>query len=274
MPYVIISYGKLPKGWRREIDRSPSLEGLSRYFLFYKRYEVAISLFFHILKRDEAERGAVDAVTEPSSVSRPVGENMSEMSVTRFTTNLHSFHAVGGVAEIYYEVGRNRLREGRPSASGIILVGRKKEGLTGSNIDIDAGAEFMVVFISEGALGGVVLCDFILQGREPRFEFSVRGTFIYLLRLSRYRWVATLGSEAEESGIDVAISSRVLIKIVLVIVFGGIEIFDGKDFNSEGHFIFFLQGFEAPSDDRELLGRGEIYAGAILRADVVTLAIE
>ena len=54
-------------------------------------------------------------------------------------------------------------RESRPAAAGVELVGREEKGRAVGDVDIDAFAEFIVVFVDERSLRGAVLSHLPLQ---------------------------------------------------------------------------------------------------------------
>src|ERR1041385_5596903 len=58
-----------------------ALRGLAR---FEERLVLPVALFDQVLGRDKPERGRVDAVAEPASVGRAIGENMPQMGIAAF----------------------------------------------------------------------------------------------------------------------------------------------------------------------------------------------
>ncbi len=81
-------------------------------------------------------------------------------------------------------------------------------------------------------------------------------------------------SFAEQSRVDVAVSARIFVKIVLMIFFGRIEVGDCLMLNCRTVSDLFAETFERGADCLGICLIGLIYTGAVLGADIVSLSVE
>lgn len=160
--------------------------------------------------------------------------------------------------------------EGRPSTTRVEFIGGEEEGFACGDVYIDARTKLVVVFIGEGTLSGSVLRDLILDFGELRFERICGRTLIFVLRGVGIGFA----SFGKEGGSNVAISSRIFVQIVLVIVLSCIEIAERFDFNNniftDGLCQLGALGYEIGAN----VGVGVVDAGAVLCADVASLAVD
>lgn len=167
-------------------------------------------------------------------------------------------------------MGINGFGECGPSTTGIEFVGGEEEGFACGDVYIDARTKLVVVFIGEGTFGSSVLRDLILDFGELRFERICGRTLIFVLRGIGIGFA----SFGKEGGSNVAISSRIFVQIVLVIILGCIEIAERFDFYchilADGLCQLGALGYEEGTS----VGVGVVDTGAILCTDVATLAID
>ena len=128
----------------------------------------------------------------------------------------------------------------------------------------------MVVFIGEGTFGGSVLRDLILDFGELRFERICGGTLIFTLRGVGIGFA----SFCKEGGSNVAISSRIFVQIVLVIILSCIEIAQRFDFYCHIFTNGLCQLGAFGYEERTSVGIGVVNPSAILCADVATLSVD
>lgn len=162
------------------------------------------------------------------------------------------------------------LGEGRPSTTGVKLVGGEEEGFASGDVYIDARTKLVVVFIGEGTFGGSVLRDLILDFGELRFERICGRTLIFVLRGVGIGF-ACFG---KEGGSNVAISTRIFVQIILVIILGCIEIAERFDFYCHILADGLCQLGAFGNEEGTSVGVGVVDASAILCADVSSLAID
>ena len=192
------------------------------------------------------------------------------MSIALVAAHLDALHAVGRVFDILQKMGIYGLGECGPSTTGVKFVGGEEEGFACGDVYIDARTKLVVVFIGERTFSGSVLRDLILQFSEFRFERICGRTLVFALRGVGIGFA----SFGKEGGSNVAISSRILVQIVLVIVLSCIEIAERFDFHNnilaDGLCQLGALGYEEGAN----VGVGVVDTSAILCADVATLAID
>ena len=162
------------------------------------------------------------------------------------------------------------LGECGPSTTGVEFVGGEEEGFACGDVYIDARTKLVVVFIGEGTLSGSVLRDLILDFGELRFERICGRTLIFVLRGVGIGFA----SFGKEGGSNVAISSRIFVQIVLVIVLGCIEIAERFDFYYHILANGLCQLGAFGNEEGTSVGVGVVDASAVLCADVATLSID
>ena len=229
-----------------------------------------IAFALHVGLRHEAEGGAVDAVAQSAGGFRAVVEDVTQMGIAAGTTHLGALHTVAAVVVFGQEVGVDGFGEGRPAAARLKLVGGEEERLAGGDVYIDALAKLCGIFVGVGALRGGLLGDGILEVGKTGFEVGIGGS------LEGFRGRSSVGGfgKLEEGAGDVAIAGGVLVEIVLMVGFGIKEVFQREEFD---HNLFPDLGFEFGEfglQNGAYGGVGVVDAGAILRADVVALAVE
>ena len=128
----------------------------------------------------------------------------------------------------------------------------------------------MVVFIGEGTFGGSVLRDLILDFGELRFERICGRTLIFVLRGVGIGFT----SFGKEGGSNVAISTRIFVQIVLVIILGCIEIAERFYFYNNIFTYSLCQLGALGYEEGTSVGVGVVDTSAVLCADVATLAID
>ena len=192
------------------------------------------------------------------------------MSITLVAAHFDALHAVGSVFDVLQKMGIDGLGECGPSTTGVKLVGGEEERFACGNVYIDARTKLVVVFIGEGTFGGSVLRDLILDFGELRFERICGRTLIFTLRGVGIGFACC----CKECRRHVAISSRIFVQIVLVIVLSCIEIAQRFDFYCHILTDSLCQlgalGYEEGAHVCILV----VDASAILCADVATLAID
>src|SRR5712671_7851055 len=92
----------------------------------------AITLCFHVVAMDKAQRGRVDAIAQSAAVARPVGKYVAEMAVA-----VRRAYLGGRTVRELVDIGRlNGLGEAGPPASRLKLVGRSEQRLARYDIDV------------------------------------------------------------------------------------------------------------------------------------------
>src|SRR5256885_811298 len=83
---------------------------------------------------------------------------------------LHEERAIG----LFLDVGRLEwLREAGPPGTGIVLVERAEQRLSGHDVYVDPFLMIVPKLVLEGSLGALVLCDFVLQRRQCATQVHV-----------------------------------------------------------------------------------------------------
>src|SRR3546814_261892 len=108
----------------------------------------------------------MDAVSQPATVLRAVGEHMAEVAVAVHRAHLGADHAKGVVAPLFDVLRHDRLGEARPAAAGLELVARGEQRLAGNDVDVDARLLVVVVLAREGPFGAVLLGHLVLRRRK------------------------------------------------------------------------------------------------------------
>lgn len=158
-----------------------SKEVVSFFRLFEKLPVFAVTRFFQLVVRDELEGSRVDAVAQSALVQRTVGEDVAQVGVSLAAADFGSFHAKGLVPALGQL--NQRLGEGWPAATGIVLVQRGKEGFPTDHVDIDPFFEEVVVLTCIRRFSCRVLGHGVLHWRQPVFQiyfFVHLGHLIYL----------------------------------------------------------------------------------------------
>ena len=88
------------------------------------------------------------------------------MGISGSTAHFRTYHAMRSIFLLCDDIFLNRLGKARPPATRIELVGRNKQRLSGGNININAWAMLIPVFIVEGRFGGILLGYCILFRRQ------------------------------------------------------------------------------------------------------------
>src|SRR5882762_6588464 len=89
---------------------------------------------------------------------------------------LHEQRAVG----LLLDVARlERPREARPAGTGIEFVERAEQRLPGHDVDVDPFLMIVPELVLEGALGCLVLRDFVLQRCQRPPEIGVAWLWLY-----------------------------------------------------------------------------------------------
>ena len=192
------------------------------------------------------------------------------MGISLVAAHFDALHTVGSVFDVLQKMGIDGLGECGPSTTGVEFVGGEEEGFSCCDVYIDARTKLVVVFIGEGTFGGSVLRDLILDFGELRFERICGGTLIFTLRGVGIGFTS-FGKEGES---NVAISSRILVQIVLVIILSCIEIAQRFDFYCHIFTDSLCQLGALGNEEGTSVGIGVVDASAILCADVATLAID
>ena len=134
-----------------------------------------VALGFHVVTVDESQRSRIDAVAQAAAISRAIREHKVEVAVAMGRANLGATHAVRSVAELV-DVGRHdRLRETRPAAARLELVGRSEQRLARDDVDVDAGLLIAEVGAATGAFGRVLVpCATVRRQLCRAADFSSR----------------------------------------------------------------------------------------------------
>src|SRR4051812_35405916 len=105
--------------------------------------------------RQEAQRNAVHAVTEPGRL-RPVVEDVAEMRFAKRAGYLGAGHAEAGVVGREHVLLGDRLPEARPAGAGIILGVGDEERVVATDAAIEAGRMVVPIGAGEGRLGALL----------------------------------------------------------------------------------------------------------------------
>ena len=131
----------------------------------------AVAFGFHAFGRDETERRGVDAVAQPSLFGGAIGKDVAKVGSGGCGFHLGADAPERGVGRFIYQRLVNGMRECGPATPRIIFARRHEERCAVNDVNIYAGAEFVVIFVDVGALGGPVLRHFPLQRSEPLAQF-------------------------------------------------------------------------------------------------------
>ena len=112
---------------------------------------------------------------------RTIVENMSEVGLAASAHHLHAVHAVRMIFGIDHAVGRNRLKEGRPSATAFKFTVAVEEGVTAGLAAVQTGFEMIPVRPREGPLGAFLARDAVYTRIEYLLPFGIRK--LHLLRI-------------------------------------------------------------------------------------------
>src|SRR5687767_7622107 len=112
---------------------------------------------------DKPKCRRVDAIAQSAAVLWPVRKYMTEMTVA--VRRAHLDAALHGVRALVH-VGRiDRLREARPAAPGVELVGRGEQRLPRHDVNVNAGFVVVEIFSAPRKFGRGLLRYAILLRR-------------------------------------------------------------------------------------------------------------
>ena len=131
----------------------------------YASRPFTVSFPIQILQRNKPKRRAVDAITQATSVFRPVRENMPKVRIANAAANFGAEHAVRSIRAFLNRSRINGLAETGPSAAGGKLVSGQKKRFARRDIHIQAGAKHTVVYVLIRRFRSGVLCHLKLEGR-------------------------------------------------------------------------------------------------------------
>jgi len=139
----------------------------------------------------------------------------------------------------------------------------------------------MVILVEEGAFGRLLLRDSVLHLSQACLEFSIRGFHkaAFRLRRSILCGCTLLPHLRDEGRRDVAVTVRVLLKILLMLLLRTVEVHNRPRLDRKRLADLFLKGIQRCADHcriRILTAvrvRRIVDAGAVLRSDVVALPV-
>ncbi len=235
--------------------------------------EGAVAFPVHVLERHEAQGRAVDAVAQASEFPGSVAEYVAEMGVASPAADFGAHHAMAQVGRLLQHFRRDGPGKGRPAASGLELVCRGKEGLARGDVHVDAPLPALPVGMAEGALGAGELGDGPGFAGEPCLELPVRGPGV-AGRNQRVCPGRLSGQVAEALEGDVAVAAGMLLQVVLMIVFGGMERGQRFELDSDLPLHAGLHAGHDAGQHGPVCGVCVVHAGAVLGTDVVALAVD
>ena len=94
--------------------------------------------------------------------------------------DFRSLHADRDVRLFHYVLFCNWFGETRPAGAAVELIERSEKGLAADDIDINAGAMVIPIFIPKGWLGPALLGDVILLRGELFLQLLGRGLRIII----------------------------------------------------------------------------------------------
>src|SRR5690554_6231039 len=84
------------------------------------------------------------------------------MRIGHCAAYLDAAHVVAGIGLFSHGTGANRLNKAGPTAARLILITRAKQRLTADNINIQTRLKQLIVTVTKGTFGAIILCDLIL----------------------------------------------------------------------------------------------------------------
>src|ERR1700730_14929537 len=143
-------------------------------FLFEKRQVLAVAFFFQLFDWNETQRRRIDAITHAAFVARSVVEDMAKVRLAPAAAYLGAFHSESTIRFFSHVIFVDRFGETGPAAAAVEFVQRSKERLAADNIDINAGAMIVPIFVSKRRLGAALLGHVILLWSQFLFQFVGR----------------------------------------------------------------------------------------------------
>ena len=135
-------------------------------FIFEKRQELSVAFFFQLLDWNKPQRGGIDAVTHATFVRRTVIKDVPKMGIALVASDFGPFHAESAICFFSDVAIFDRFCETGPTAAAVEFVERSKEGFAADNIDVNARAMIVPIFVSERRLGAALLGHVILFGGQ------------------------------------------------------------------------------------------------------------